>query len=802
MSAGPQLQLAVLWPWLSFFLLCFTLQGQLGYSGQALAAAMEPERSSLAQKALIRVVPLKLEPLTLEGVFAGVAEVTPAEGKLLQFHPLSLCNTSEDEHTVPGFVSIVKLERPERDLRPCLSLANKAKLAGERGARAVLFDITDDQTAADQLRKPRGLSHPVVLIWGHDAELLMGVVNNNREAHVKIEVKEMPAWSNYDLWILLTVVSTVLVIVLIFIVRTRCQSRRNQAHVQEETLQAINQLATRRYQTRRRRPGAPNGDTASSCSSTPVCAICLEEFSEGQELRIITCFHEFHRCCVDPWLQEHQTCPLCMFNIVDQAPIALPVHPQEDPHRQGAGQRPRFFQQHPGHAVYRFPPENCSSTLPQGHPFFHSPELSQLDLGTMHYLPYRCGLQPPLARSQLVPQSQEPLVCERQQAFASRNGRACLLPHPSACRQGLRGTLAAKANRTTALHRGIRQGRHHYYHHHHHHHHSSGSGESYLTEPSGYLPDGPGSDSSSGPCHGSSSDSILNCTDVSLTAIHGSCSTFRSSLSSDYDPFAFCGSEKAAAQNRAEPSPSWKDPRPRSVDSAMASRAQLASSHVVHYHHHHHRHHHYGRSPPSDCRSSKSGHEPSQRKAKYSRSKVQKKSEKIQLLEADAFQTGPSASLTEEQQVFPFIAQSDFGTESEAVGLWTSQKHYLHIHPSRRRWKCPLDNSQLSFSQDSNVPLDINTPSPSGPNNCCSIEVQPLLASSASADCSRASTQVLPCSVMELQTERDGLELLDSEAMTSGKCTEMDTSAYLNDQSQQDLQGPNEATPDVYEHSV
>lgn len=45
-----------------------------------------------------------------------------------------------------------------------------------------------------QLRKPRGLSQPVVLIWGHDAELLMGVVNKNREAHVKIEVKEPPAW--------------------------------------------------------------------------------------------------------------------------------------------------------------------------------------------------------------------------------------------------------------------------------------------------------------------------------------------------------------------------------------------------------------------------------------------------------------------------------------------------------------------------------------------------------------------------------------------------------------------------------
>lgn len=42
-----------------------------------------------------------------------------------QSHPLSLCNTSEDEHTESGFITIVKLEQPDRDPNPCLSLANK-----------------------------------------------------------------------------------------------------------------------------------------------------------------------------------------------------------------------------------------------------------------------------------------------------------------------------------------------------------------------------------------------------------------------------------------------------------------------------------------------------------------------------------------------------------------------------------------------------------------------------------------------------------------------------------------------------
>lgn len=61
---------------------------------------------------------------------------------------------------------------------------------------------------------------------------------------------------------------------------------------------------------------------------------------------------------------------------------------------------------------------------------------------------------------------------------------------------------------------------------------------------SGYLADGPGSDSSSssgssGQCRCSSSDSVVDCTEISNQGVYGSCSTFRSSLSSDYDPFVY-----------------------------------------------------------------------------------------------------------------------------------------------------------------------------------------------------------------------------------------------------------------------
>ena len=91
MSGGHQLQLAALWPWL----LMATLQAGFGRTGLVLAAAVESERSA-EQKAIIRVIPLKMDPtgklnLTLEGVFAGVAEITPAEGKFRpEFRVLAL----------------------------------------------------------------------------------------------------------------------------------------------------------------------------------------------------------------------------------------------------------------------------------------------------------------------------------------------------------------------------------------------------------------------------------------------------------------------------------------------------------------------------------------------------------------------------------------------------------------------------------------------------------------------------------------------------------------------------------------
>ncbi|XP_054565433.1 E3 ubiquitin-protein ligase RNF43 isoform X2 [Eptesicus fuscus] len=558
MSGGHQLQLAALWPWL----LMATLQAGFGRTGLALAAAVESERSA-EQKAIIRVIPLKMDPtgklnLTLEGVFAGVAEITPAEGKLMQSHPLYLCNASDDDNLEPGFISIVKLESPQRAPRPCLSLASKARMAGERGASAVLFDITEDRAAAEQLQQPLGLTWPVVLIWGNDAEKLMEFVYKNRKAHVRIELKEPPTWPDYDVWILLTVVGTIFVVILASVLRVRCRPRHSRPDsLQQRTAWAISQLATRRYRASCRRARAEWPDSESSCSSAPVCAICLEEFSEGQELRVITCLHEFHCACVDPWLYQHRTCPLCMFNIVEGDSFSQSLPPSRS--YQEPGRRLHLIRQHPGHAHYHLPASyllgpsrTAVARPPRPSPFQPSHEPG---MGPRHHR---------------LPRAAHPLAPGEQQ-------HRTVAQHPFAQSWGL-SRLQCTAQHTAACPAPPRRARPH---------DSSGSAESYCTERSGYLADGPASDSSSGPCHGSSSDSMVNCTDISLQGIHGSSSTFRSSLSSDFDPLVYCSPEGEPQGEETQPSVTS---RPRSLESVVPRGEAQVSSHV---HYHRHRHHHY-----------------------------------------------------------------------------------------------------------------------------------------------------------------------------------------------------------------
>ncbi|KAI8478556.1 E3 ubiquitin-protein ligase znrf3 [Branchiostoma belcheri] len=112
-----------------------------------------------------------------------------------ELHPLGLCNNSDEEDLHQyGWVGVVKLEDPALEPQPCLSIFGKAKKAIQRGAIAVIFDVTENPGAIDQLSEgaEEPLSHPVVVIHNEEARKLMSIVNRQTMARARIQHSKDP----------------------------------------------------------------------------------------------------------------------------------------------------------------------------------------------------------------------------------------------------------------------------------------------------------------------------------------------------------------------------------------------------------------------------------------------------------------------------------------------------------------------------------------------------------------------------------------------------------------------------------
>ncbi|NXV58927.1 RNF6 ligase, partial [Molothrus ater] len=66
------------------------------------------------------------------------------------------------------------------------------------------------------------------------------------------------------------------------------------------TKEQIDNLSTRNY-----------GDVHTENEWSKTCSVCINEYATGNKLRQLPCTHEFHIHCIDRWLSENSTCPIC-----------------------------------------------------------------------------------------------------------------------------------------------------------------------------------------------------------------------------------------------------------------------------------------------------------------------------------------------------------------------------------------------------------------------------------------------------------------------------------------------------------
>lgn len=49
--------------------------------------------------------------------------------------------------------------------------------------------------------------------------------------------------------------------------------------------------------------------------NTSTCIICLANFEDTSRLKILPCFHYFHKDCIVAWLETSIHCPICQYTI-------------------------------------------------------------------------------------------------------------------------------------------------------------------------------------------------------------------------------------------------------------------------------------------------------------------------------------------------------------------------------------------------------------------------------------------------------------------------------------------------------
>ncbi|NXB97156.1 RN128 ligase, partial [Vidua chalybeata] len=222
------------------------------------------------------------------------------------------------------------------------SFADKIRRAAERGAAAaVIYNY-------------RGTGNEVLPMSHHGAEKIVAIMIGNLKGMeilhriqsglkvtMVIEVGKKRSLSMNIFTILFISVSFFVVAAATVgcyvsysarrLIIARAQSRE-QRRLRARAKKAIEQMQLRTLKEGDKETG-PDGDS---------CVVCFEQYKPNDVMRVLTCNHVFHKTCIDPWLLEHGTCPLCKCDILKVLGVEMDVEPQSEPVQApgSSGQRP------------------------------------------------------------------------------------------------------------------------------------------------------------------------------------------------------------------------------------------------------------------------------------------------------------------------------------------------------------------------------------------------------------------------------------------------------------------------------
>lgn len=309
----------------------------------------------------------------IEAHFAPVVKGSGECGRLYLAEPLDACSplTNEIEAAKNGTSAFALV------IRGGCSFEDKVRRAQTAGFKAVIvYDNVDDGVLVAMAGNRAGVKIHAVFVAKVSGEVL-----KKYAGCAEVETWIIPSFEN-SAWSIMAI-SFISLLAMSAVLATCFFVRRHRIRRESPRISRVREFHGMSSRLVKAMPSLIFTSVLEDNCTSRTCAICLEDYSVGEKLRILPCRHKFHAMCVDSWLTTWRTfCPVCKRD----ARTAIGVPPASESTPLLSSSRASFVASSPSSS---FRSSLASSSAIQIAPSSRSPSISHVhSLSTTPYVPH------------------------------------------------------------------------------------------------------------------------------------------------------------------------------------------------------------------------------------------------------------------------------------------------------------------------------------------------------------------------------------------------------------------------------
>ncbi|OUM59251.1 hypothetical protein PIROE2DRAFT_63892 [Piromyces sp. E2] len=266
---------------------------------QSRTAAFGPRVSEEGIRGI--VVPMNLLNRTDPYIRHGCREATEEELKKIR--------NRED-----GFIALVERGGRDQYNRSC-SFSQKVRNMQKSGAKAVIVGNDHDDYHLVTMYASDDTSDidiPSVFILRSDMHYLEHVIVGKEDKDGiefgEVDIVEAESdWPMADIFMVTTLLPIIFIFGIFIIYKFRMESLDVEFHngssvsIGAATQEEVDALPIKVFSMEKKKENDPE-----------TCAVCIDDFKDGDKLRVLPCHHEYHVECIDLWLTTRKSfCPIC-----------------------------------------------------------------------------------------------------------------------------------------------------------------------------------------------------------------------------------------------------------------------------------------------------------------------------------------------------------------------------------------------------------------------------------------------------------------------------------------------------------